>query len=155
MGAPEIERFLTDLAVNRHVSASTQNQAFSALLFHYQRVLGIELPRRLDALRAKRPTACPPAAWPAPAERASPPGARLGPVEQVGGAGGGGVEQVAVFAEGEGRQLVKRRLLPRVDVAGARALQAEGAVLRRHAQGVHPAGEVRIFVPLATGHAVE
>jgi hypothetical protein len=33
MGAPEIERFLTDLAVNGHVSASTQNQAFSALLF--------------------------------------------------------------------------------------------------------------------------
>jgi integron integrase len=58
MGAPEIERFLTDLAVNGHVAASTQNQAFHALLFLYQQVLGIELPR-LDALRAKRPKRLP------------------------------------------------------------------------------------------------
>jgi integrase len=58
MGAPEIERFLTDLAVNGHVAASTQNQAFHALLFPYQQVLGIELPR-LDALRAKRPKRLP------------------------------------------------------------------------------------------------
>ncbi len=35
MGAPEIERFLTDLAANGHVSASTQRQAFHALLFLY------------------------------------------------------------------------------------------------------------------------
>src|SRR5438034_6023556 len=54
MGAPEIEHFLTDLAANGHVAASTQNQAFHALLFLYQQVLGIELPR-LDALRARRP----------------------------------------------------------------------------------------------------
>ncbi len=33
MGAPEIEQFLTDLAVNGPVAASTQNQAFHALLF--------------------------------------------------------------------------------------------------------------------------
>jgi integron integrase len=58
MGAPEIERFLTDLAANGHVAASTQNQAFHALLFLYQQVLGIELPR-LDALRAKRPKRLP------------------------------------------------------------------------------------------------
>jgi integron integrase len=58
MGAAEIERFLTDLAVNGHVAASTQNQAFHALLFLYQQVLGIELPR-LDALRAKRPKRLP------------------------------------------------------------------------------------------------
>jgi integron integrase len=58
MGAPEIEMFLTDLAVNGHVSASTQNQAFCALLFLYQDVLGIELPR-LDALRARRPKRLP------------------------------------------------------------------------------------------------
>src|SRR6202022_3826068 len=50
MGGPEIEMFLTDLAVNGHVAASIQNQAFCALLFRYQEVLGIELPR-LDALR--------------------------------------------------------------------------------------------------------
>ena len=53
MGGPEIELFLTDLAVNGHVAASTRNQAFCALLFLYQDVLGIELPR-LDALRARR-----------------------------------------------------------------------------------------------------
>jgi hypothetical protein len=58
MGGPEIELFLTDLAVNGHVAASTQNQAFHALLFLYQQVLGIELPR-LDALRAKRPKRLP------------------------------------------------------------------------------------------------
>ena len=44
MGGPEIEMFLTDLAVKGHVSASTQNQALCALLFVYQDVLGIALP---------------------------------------------------------------------------------------------------------------
>jgi integron integrase len=58
MGAPEIELFLTDLAANGHVAASTQNQALHALLFLYQQVLGIELPR-LDALRARRPQRLP------------------------------------------------------------------------------------------------
>lgn len=58
MGGAEIEQFLTDLAVNGQVAASTQNQAFHALLFLYQQVLGIELPR-LDALRAKRPKRLP------------------------------------------------------------------------------------------------
>lgn len=58
MGAPEIEMFLTDLAVQGHVAASTQNQAFCALLFLYQQVLAVELPR-LDALRARRPKRLP------------------------------------------------------------------------------------------------
>jgi integron integrase len=58
MGAPEIEAFLSDLAVRGQVSASTQNQAFSALLFLYQKVLGVELPR-LQALRAQRPERLP------------------------------------------------------------------------------------------------
>ena len=58
MGAPEIEQFLTDLAVAGHVSASTQNQAFNALLFLYQHVLGIELPR-IAAARARRPRRLP------------------------------------------------------------------------------------------------
>ncbi len=58
MGAAEIEMFLTDLAVRGHVSASTQNQGFNALLFLYQQVLGIELPR-LDAVRARRPKRLP------------------------------------------------------------------------------------------------
>jgi integron integrase len=58
MGAPEIERFLTDLAAHGHVAARTPNQACHALLFRYQHVRGIELPR-LDALRAKRPRRLP------------------------------------------------------------------------------------------------
>jgi integron integrase len=58
MGAGEIEAFLTDLAVNGHVAASTQNQAFSALLFLYRNILEIELPR-LNALRAYRPARLP------------------------------------------------------------------------------------------------
>jgi integrase len=44
---------LTHLAVERHVSASTQNQAFSALLFLYRNVLNQDL-GALDAVRAKR-----------------------------------------------------------------------------------------------------
>src|SRR5262245_2522989 len=48
MGAAEIEGFLTHLAVEGKVAASTQNQAFAALLYLYQQVLEIELPR-LDA----------------------------------------------------------------------------------------------------------
>ncbi len=55
MGAAEITRFLTWLAVERRVSASTQNQALAALLFLYQRLLG-HGPGQLDGVvRAKRP----------------------------------------------------------------------------------------------------
>jgi site-specific recombinase XerD len=51
LGPAEVEAFLTNLAVARHVSASTQNQAKSALLFLYKEVLGIEL-RWLDDIEA-------------------------------------------------------------------------------------------------------
>ena len=44
LGAPEVEQFLTHLAVHRKVSAATQNQALQALLFIYRHVLDIELP---------------------------------------------------------------------------------------------------------------
>lgn len=44
MGAPEVEAFLTMLATERRVSASTHNQALSALLFLYREVLAVELP---------------------------------------------------------------------------------------------------------------
>lgn len=49
----KMERFLTDLAL-RDVSASTQNQAFNAVLFFYRDVLRVEL-KNIDALRATRP----------------------------------------------------------------------------------------------------
>ncbi len=55
MGKSEIESFLTDLAVNGKVAASTQNQAFSALLFLYKEVLQIELDGNIQASRAKAP----------------------------------------------------------------------------------------------------
>jgi integron integrase len=58
MGGPEIEAFLSDLATVGQVSASTQNQAFAAILFLYREVLEIELPP-LNAIRAKRPERLP------------------------------------------------------------------------------------------------
>ena len=59
MGAPEIEAFLTHLAVQEKVAASTQNQALSALLFLYRYVLQIELPESIAAVRAMRPRRLP------------------------------------------------------------------------------------------------
>ncbi|MCX7557612.1 integron integrase [Xanthomonadaceae bacterium JHOS43] len=59
LGAPEVERFLTGLAVQGNVSASTQNQALAALLFLYRQVLGIELPWMADIKRAKKPERLP------------------------------------------------------------------------------------------------
>ena len=44
MGAAELEAFLSHLAVERSVSASTQNQALAALLFLYREVLSLDLP---------------------------------------------------------------------------------------------------------------
>ena len=59
MGEPEINQFLTDLAVNKKVSASTQNQALSAILFLYQRVLEKPLEWVNPAVRAKKPKRLP------------------------------------------------------------------------------------------------
>lgn len=59
MGKAEIEAFLSDLATNRKVSASTQNQALSSILFLYRKVLEIELPWLDDVVRAKRPVRVP------------------------------------------------------------------------------------------------
>ena len=53
MAAAEIEAFLTHLAVDRQVSASTQNQALAAQLFLYQKVLQVELPWLDGIVRAK------------------------------------------------------------------------------------------------------
>jgi integron integrase len=53
MGKREIEQFLTHLAVERNVSPTTQNQAFNALLFLYEHVLGISMKdQNIQALRA-------------------------------------------------------------------------------------------------------
>lgn len=53
MGAPEITAFLSSLATTQHVSASTQNQALSALLFLYRHVLRMKS-ARFESGRAGR-----------------------------------------------------------------------------------------------------
>jgi integron integrase len=59
MGVAEVTRFLTHLAVDAKVSASTQNQALGGLLFLYREVLGVELPWLNDLVRASRPRRLP------------------------------------------------------------------------------------------------
>ena len=53
MSTPEVQAFLNYLAVDQHVSASTQNQALNALVFLYKHVLKKEL-GTIDAIRARR-----------------------------------------------------------------------------------------------------
>jgi site-specific recombinase XerD len=59
MGAEEVSAFLSHLASERRVAASTQNQALSALLFLYRDVLEIDLPWLDDVVRAKQPVRIP------------------------------------------------------------------------------------------------
>lgn len=55
MAIPEIKQYVTHLVVDRHASASTQNQAISALLFLYRNLLGIDLDdAALDFIRPKK-----------------------------------------------------------------------------------------------------
>lgn len=55
MGSLEVVDFLSDLAIEGRVSASTQNQALAALLFLYREVLGRELEGLDNAVRARAP----------------------------------------------------------------------------------------------------
>jgi integron integrase len=59
LGTAEVTRFLSSLAVERHVSASTQNQALSALVFLYRDVLDIPVGWLSAMVRAKRPARVP------------------------------------------------------------------------------------------------
>jgi site-specific recombinase XerD len=59
LGMLEVEAFLSDLAVEQHVAASTQNQALSALLFLYTEVLQQPLEGPLHPVRAKQPQRLP------------------------------------------------------------------------------------------------
>jgi len=54
LGEDEVRRFLEDLAISRQVAASTQNQAFAALLFLFEEVLGRALGEMSETVRAKR-----------------------------------------------------------------------------------------------------
>ena len=59
MGDVEINTFLSHLAVEGHVAASTQNQALAALLFLYREALGLEVPWLECLVRARRPARLP------------------------------------------------------------------------------------------------
>ncbi len=59
MGEPEVRSFLTHLAVDRNVAASTQNQALNALVFLYKVVLDQPLGEIYGLVRAKRPQRIP------------------------------------------------------------------------------------------------
>jgi len=59
LGEPEISAYLNYLAINRKVSASTQNQALSAILFLYNEVLKKDIDHIDDVIRAKRPLKLP------------------------------------------------------------------------------------------------
>lgn len=59
LGADEVAAFLTHLAVEERVAASTQNQALAALLFLYRHVLGVDLGVLPAATRARRPKRLP------------------------------------------------------------------------------------------------
>ena len=58
MGRAEVESFLTHLAVQKNVSASTQNQALHALLFMYEHVVGVKI-EHVEPMRAKKSTHIP------------------------------------------------------------------------------------------------
>ena len=59
LGPTDVEAFLTHLATDQHVSASTQNQALAAILFLYTHVLALPLAQHVDFTRAKRPERLP------------------------------------------------------------------------------------------------
>ncbi len=59
MGAEEVTGFLSSLAIDEKVTASTQNQALAALLFLYRHVLGTDLPWLDELVRAGRPQRLP------------------------------------------------------------------------------------------------
>jgi len=59
MGKTDVEAFLSHLAIDRKVTASTQNQALSAILFLYRDVLGRQLPWLDEVVRAKKPRRLP------------------------------------------------------------------------------------------------
>ena len=54
LGVRDIERFLSDLAVNRKVSASTQRQALNAIVFLYRQVLDIPIDGKIQPIRSKK-----------------------------------------------------------------------------------------------------
>jgi integrase-like protein len=109
----EVERFLTHLAVERNVAASTQNQALSAIVFLYKEVLGRELEWLDNVERAKRP-------------------ARVPVVDRSRGAGGLGADGRSACPHGGDP------LRCRAQAHGVRAPAAQGCRLRVFPEGVDP-----------------
>jgi integron integrase len=69
MGEPEVSAFLSSLAIQGRVSASTQNQALAALLFLYTEVLKVDLGWVNEVVHAKRPARLPAVLSPAEVAR--------------------------------------------------------------------------------------
>lgn len=63
LGKEEVEAFLSHLATDRNVAASTQNQAFAAILFLYREVLEQNFPWLENVVRAKKPKRLPEVFW--------------------------------------------------------------------------------------------
>lgn len=59
MGKKEVERFLTNLAVNKNVAVSTQNQALNAIVFLYKKVLDLPVADDLSPVRSRKPVRLP------------------------------------------------------------------------------------------------
>lgn len=59
MGEKEVNKFLSHLAINEHVSASTQNQALCAIVFFYRHVLNKDIGLLDDLVRARKPKKLP------------------------------------------------------------------------------------------------
>jgi hypothetical protein len=55
MGSGEIQAFLSHLAIGRHLSASTQNQALNVLLYFYHHVLQMQVEIPAGIFHAKKP----------------------------------------------------------------------------------------------------
>ncbi len=122
MGDREVSAFLTSLAVERNVSASTQNQALAATLFLYREVLGVELAWLDDVVKAKRPVRVP---------------AVLGrdEVRAVLGRLAGGDRLVCALLYGSGLRLLEARTLRVKDVDSGR-----GEITARSGKGRRTGG---------------
>jgi len=59
LGKQEIEAFLSDMAINKNYSASTQNLAFNSIVFLYKQVLDIPIAGDLEPVRSKKPVRLP------------------------------------------------------------------------------------------------
>ncbi|MGK2858402.1 MAG: integron integrase [Thermoanaerobaculia bacterium] len=116
MGAEEVNRFLSYLACDCDVSASTQGQALSALLFLYKAVLADPLPWIGDIVRARRPERLPTALT-------------QGEVQQVFGEMAHGVAKlIAALLYGSGMRLSEglRLRIKDVDLVGGRIVVRDG-----------------------------